>query len=341
MLNASLITRSKATAGRGNTQSSIVADASTETEQTINLLGILGKTRVANVVVEAIPSNPKGDGEPVLSFLSKALRSEMHVVSANKSPLAHRSETEETYWALQRLARQNNVLYKHESAVMDGVPIFSLWKHTLPHAKLTSLRGCLNSTTTMILSGMEGNLEDGECNGESFEEALDAAKRLGIVEEDESLDVDGYDAAVKLRALLVCCNAELPVPTMEEIPRDSIRQVTREDIRRAYANGRKRYRLVATAKLIDSPSANNEQTKTDANAASNNHLTSKVWEASVRLLLLPPSDPLYNLSGTDASVQFSTDVLAPVTVVSSNPTLVDTAYGLFADIVRVAGESKI
>eukprot|EP00579_Thalassiosira_antarctica_P007887 CAMPEP_0201898758 /NCGR_PEP_ID=MMETSP0902-20130614/49141_1 /ASSEMBLY_ACC=CAM_ASM_000551 /TAXON_ID=420261 /ORGANISM="Thalassiosira antarctica, Strain CCMP982" /LENGTH=185 /DNA_ID=CAMNT_0048431987 /DNA_START=18 /DNA_END=575 /DNA_ORIENTATION=- len=184
----------------------------------------------------------------------------------------------------------------------------------------------------MILTGMEGNLDGTECDGVSFEEALGAAKKMGIVEEDESLDVDGYDAAVKLRALLVVlCDYKISIPSMDEIPRDSIRNITREDIRRAYANGRKKYRLVASAKLIDSD-ANNSPTS--------DHSTTKKWEASVQLLLLPPSDPLYNLSGTDASVQFCTDVLGPVAVVSSNPTLVDTAYGLFSDIVCVASESK-
>ena len=60
------------------------------------------------------------------------------------------------------------------------------------------------------------------------------------------------------------------------------------------------------------------------------------WDASVRLELLSPADPLYHLNGTDSSLQFHTDVLGPMTMVSTNPTLVDTAYGLFSDIVRVA-----
>jgi len=63
---------------------------------------------------------------------------------------------------------------------------------------------------------------------------------MGILETDESLDVDGYDAAVKLRALLVVfissaessynTDKKIRIPTMDEIPRDSIWNVTREDI---------------------------------------------------------------------------------------------------------------
>ncbi|KAL7533552.1 hypothetical protein ACHAXR_005305 [Thalassiosira sp. AJA248-18] len=356
MLGDDLVVQKQTPAGKANNISSpdhnqhIVADTLTDTEQTINNLGLLGDSQTSNIVVEAIPSNPKGDGEPAISFITKAIKSKMHVVSANKSPLAHcNNENEETYWAMQQLAQNNNIMYQHESAVMDGVPIFSLWKHTMPHATLTSIRGCLNSTTTMILTRMEGNLdEENKINnnndGESFQEALDAAKQMGIVEEDESLDIDGYDAAVKLRALLVVLtefNQNIRVPTMNEIRRDTIRNVTREDIHRAYANGRKKYRLVASAKLIDLPLSSNDEIQglPKSNNTSTNVKLPKRWEASVQLQCLPPSDPLYNLSGTDASVTFGTDVLGPVTVVSSNPTLVDTAYGLFSDIVRVASKS--
>ncbi len=321
-----------------------VADTLTDTERTLQLITTLGDNETANIVVEAIPSNPF-DGEPAISFISQALQSKMHVVSANKSPLAHCNNGEETYWQLQQLAANNGVKYKHESSVMDGVPIFSLWKYTLPNAKLSSIRGCLNSTTTMILTRMEGSLDEEGSSGKTFQEALNAARQMGIVEEDESLDLDGYDAAVKLRALLVVLSSSLAsssrensihIPTMNEIHQDSIRNVTREDIRDAYANGRRKYRLVSDAKLIDVADEGNANDST----IEWEQLATKKWEASVRLKLLPPSDPLYNLSGTDASVQFCTDVLGPVTVVSSNPTLVDTAYGLFSDIVRVASEAN-
>ncbi len=76
-----------------------------------------------------------------------------------------------------------------------------------------------------------------------------------------------------------------------------------------------------------------------ANNSVNNFSLNRRWEACVQLQLLSPSDSLYNLTGTDSAVQFITDVMGPLTVVSSNPTLMDTAYGLFSDIVRVASSS--
>jgi homoserine dehydrogenase len=315
------------------------SQSGSQTTKTQDLLTLLGITKTANIVSEAIPSNPRsGGGEPAISFITAALKAKMHVVSANKGPLAQQvlnkdaDDYEEAYWELQRLAAENRVQYLHESAVMDGVPIFSLWKHTLPYAELRGLRGCLNSTTTMILTRMEGRFGDSEGDSEeSFQEALDAAKQMGIVEEDESLDVDGYDAAVKLRALLVVLskNIAVSVPSMDDIPRDSIRDITREDILGAYADGRMKYRLVASAELVDA-SAYTSKRKMNAT-------TDKMWKARVRLQQLSQSDPLYNLTGTDTSIQFCTDVLGPITMVSTDPNLVDTAYGLFSDIIRVAG----
>jgi len=340
--------------------SSDISETTYEDDEVIDLVTMLCQSKAANIMVEAINSNPRKDGEPVISIIKEALKGGMHVVSANKTPLAHCDDInfQEVYWELQELAAQNSVKYLHESAgkfivclylivfvtactnicyyhlfphpVMDGVPIFSLWKYTMPHAKLTSIRGCLNSTTTMIITRMEGNLEG--VGGSSFQVALDICKEMGIVEADESLDIDGYDAAVKLRALLVVLSSSdeanrVILPTMDEIPKESIRSLKREDIKEAYANGKKKYRLVATANLIEEESNSNDT-------------PTKRWEAAVRLQLIEPSDPLYNLTGADASVQLSTDVLGPVTVVSTNPTLKDTAYGLFSDIIRVAAEAK-
>ena len=79
---------------------------------TEELISILGQKQCAYIVVEAISSNTKGDGEPAVSFIKSALNNNLHVVSANKSPLAFcNSENEETYWELQSLAKSNSVMY--------------------------------------------------------------------------------------------------------------------------------------------------------------------------------------------------------------------------------------
>jgi hypothetical protein len=65
-------------------------------------------------------------------------------------------------------------------------------------ARLTSFRGALNSTTSVVLSGME--------RGETMEVALQAAKDAGIAEADPTGDLSGMDAAVKVG---LCCVREV------------------------------------------------------------------------------------------------------------------------------------
>ena len=45
-----------------------------------------------------------------------------------------------------------------ESAVMDGVPIFSLFREAMPAVEVRGFRGVLNSTTNVILEGMEAGM---------------------------------------------------------------------------------------------------------------------------------------------------------------------------------------
>ena len=99
-----------------------VSDTTYEEDEVIDLVAMVAQSKAANIMVEGINSNPRGDGEPVISFIKEALKGGMHVVSANKTPLAHCDEInfQEVYWDLQELAAENRVKYLHESAVMDG-----------------------------------------------------------------------------------------------------------------------------------------------------------------------------------------------------------------------------
>ena len=77
---------------------------------------------------------------------------------------------------------------------MDGAPVFNLVRQTLPSTRIRSLHGILNSTTNYILTQME--------QGASFESALRYVQKQGIAEADPTLDIDGWDAAAKLSILI-------------------------------------------------------------------------------------------------------------------------------------------
>jgi homoserine dehydrogenase len=67
----------------------------------------------------------------------------------------------------------------------------------------------------------------------------------------------------------------------------------------------------------------------------------KQASAYVRLESLPSSDPLYALTGFDAAVTFQTDKMGPVSIVSTTPTIEDTAYGEFADMLRACRPTPV
>jgi len=245
------------------------------------------------VLFENTPVN-HGSGQPAVDHLRTALECGMHAITANKGPVVH------AHAELSRLADSRRLRFLFESTVMDGAPVFSMWREALPAAALQSFRGILNSTTNLILTHME--------SGASFEEAVSHAQALGIAETDPSGDISGMDSAVKVAALVTVLMASPLKP--DQVDRVGIEAITSEEVQRAQRQGR-RWKLICQARR-----------------------EGQGVEASVRPELLDSSDPLYSLSGTSSAVTFHSDVLESLTIVEGNPGPATTAYGLLADLLR-------
>lgn len=233
-------------------------------------------------------------GQPAVDHLRAALESGMHAITANKGPVVH------AYHELTGLAQRHQRCFRFESAVMDGAPIFSLWRETLPAANLASFRGILNSTTNLILTRME--------QGESFVEALAYAQSIGIAETDPSGDVLGWDSAVKVAALVTVLMDHPLKP--DGVRRQGIDGIMLDDVLKARRSG-KRWKLVCRA----------ERKATGV-------------EASVGPEQLDATDPLYHVSGTSSAVTFQCDVLSGLTIIENDPGPMTTAYGLLADLLK-------
>ena len=136
----------------------------------------------AEVLIEVTTMNPR-TGQPALEHLRQAMAAGMHVVTANKGPIAY-GVTE-----LEALARQHGQELRFEATVADSLPVFNLLRYGLPTAKVGLVRGILNSTTNYLLSQA--------AKGVGWSDALEEAQRLGIAERDPSSDLDGWDAALK------------------------------------------------------------------------------------------------------------------------------------------------
>jgi len=251
------------------------------------------QTARADVLLEATSLNVV-DGQPAVEHLRAALEHGAHAITANKGPIVH------AYDELRHLAFTRGKRLLFESTVMDGIPIFSLFQENLPLLHIKGFRGILNSTTNLILGAMEDGL--------SFEAALRKAQEIGVVETDARHDLEGWDAAVKVAALVIVLMGEKI--QLNEVQREGISKLTGEQVRAARAESTP-YKLVCSARR-----------------------TSSGVVARVAPERVPQNDPLAWVAGTSSIVYFETDIFPGLCITEENPGLYATAYGMLADFVR-------
>ena len=248
----------------------------------------------ADLMVELTPLNID-TGQPAIDHIRTALGVGLDVITANKGPIAY------AHKELRALARSKGVHFRFEGTVMDGAPIFNLVEKTLPGCQILAIEGILNSTSNFILSEMS--------NGKTMEEALKAAQAGGFAEADASIDIDGWDAAVKITALAnVLMEAE---SNPKQVDREGIREVTPGDIAKARENGQK-LRLIASASLEGGE-----------------------VKLRVKRMLIDSSSPFWSIDGTSSAVTLKTDLMGDLTISETNPQVTQTAYAIFSDMLLI------
>jgi len=261
-----------------------------------NLSGVdLIKSLDADVLVETTASNYK-DAEPGMTHITEAMKHGLHVISVNKGPLAL------AFPSLMELAIYNQVLLRFSGTVGGGTPILDYAKNSLLGERIVSFEGILNGTTNYILTNMT--------NGMSFKDALNDAKQKGYVEADESLDLDGLDAAAKL-VILANWVMDLKV-TMPDIKRTGIRNVSADDIKNAAKKN-------CAVKLI---------------ASCNKELIVSPREISL-------DDPLC-VNGTLNAISFTSEHSGTQTIIGRGAGGIETASSIIRDLLDIRQEiSKI
>jgi homoserine dehydrogenase len=246
----------------------------------------------AEVLIETTQSNYK-DAEPGMTHIVNAMKRGMHVISANKGPLAL------AFPSLMELADYNRVLFRFSGTVGGGTPILDFAKNSLRGERIVSFDGILNGTTNYILTNM--------ADGMSFNDALSDAKQKGYVEADESLDLDGLDAAAKL-VILANWIMRMKV-TMPDIKRTGIREIDSSDIKHAAENN-------CAIKLI---------------ASCNKELKVEPKEIAV-------DDPLC-VSGTLNAISFTSEHSGTQTIIGRGAGGIETASSILRDLIDIRNES--
>ena len=249
----------------------------------------------AQIAVELTTLDPTS-GQPAIAHIRAAFARGMHVVTANKGPIAH------AFAELREEAAQRGLGFRFESAVMDGAPVFNLWRYTMPGVKVLGFTGALNSTSKIVIQTME--------QGGSFDEGLGRARAMGITEADGSFDIEGWDSAAKTAAL---ANVLMDARTTPQLV--STRGIARLTPAKLLELGKKG----KTVRLI-----------------SRGKRTGGKLSLRVRAEVLDRCDILASTPGTSNIILFHTDLMGTFGTVSIDPQVEQTAYGVFSDLADLA-----
>ena len=167
-------------------------------------------------------------------LIFSALRNKKHVVTANKALMSKYGDQ------LAYIAEKNKVNLEYEASVAAGVPIIRSIKEGLVGNKINKIYGILNGTTNYILSTMESS-------NKNFSDVLKTAQKLGFAESNPESDLNGSDAAAKIKILSsIAFNKSI---SKNKILTEGIENITLTDIEHAKNLGYK-IKLLAISEII-------------------------------------------------------------------------------------------
>jgi homoserine dehydrogenase len=250
----------------------------------------------ADIIIEASFTDIK-TGQPAISHIESALKTDKHVVTTNKGPFA---VAYKQIFNLASLMKKNVAI---EGTVMSGTPIINVLNNGLLGSDITAVSGIMNGTSNYILSKME--------LGMSYNDALSQAQKLGYAEANPTSDVEGLDTLAKVMILANVVFDEQLI--QEDIEVSGISDITLSDVIEA--------------------SLNNERWKLIGSVWKDNK--GKV-HGSVSPKLIPMNDSLYGISDATNALKITSNILGDTTIVGEGAGKIETGFALYNDIISIA-----
>ncbi len=174
----------------------------------------------ADIYVDALPAFLP-TGEPGTTNIRTALEKGMHVVTANKAPLA-------LHWGeLFQLAKEQKRYLRYGTAASAGLPTLEMGKLLGGCGELLEFSGIFNASCMYILNEMR--------SGVDFERAMAGAREGGFLEPNPDMDIDGWDTAMKT---VIQANTYWGADRcLSDVSIQGIRGLTPKDIENAAARG--------------------------------------------------------------------------------------------------------
>lgn len=240
-----------------------------------------------------------GGTEKAREVTVAALKAGKIVVTANKALLCDHGRE------LLSIAQEYGGHLLFEASVAGGIPVIKAIREGLVVNDFSSISGILNGTCNYILTRMANE-------GLSYQEILVEAKKLGYAEADESLDVDGIDAAHK--AVVLAYLAHGKWVDFKSVRLQGITGVSQEDIRFAKDNN-------YAVKLI---------------AVVNKERDGKALRVSVLPTLIERQSSLGSVDGVYNAVSIHGDVVGETVYIGPGAGRHATASAVISDIVDAA-----
>ena len=226
----------------------------------------------------------------------KALKNNIHVVSANKALIAlHGNE-------ISKISNHNNSDIYYEASVAGAVPIIRVIRESLNANDINWIAGIINGTTNYILTEMLKSKKD-------FNIVLKEAQDLGYAEADPSFDVGGIDAAHKLTILSSLCFG-IPLD-FNSIHVEGIEDIELDDLNYARELGYSIKHLAIGRKNKDG------------------------IELRVHSCLIPEKRLLANVDGVKNAVVVSSDAAGPTLYYGAGAGSLATASSVASDIIDI------
>ncbi|HWH96776.1 MAG TPA: homoserine dehydrogenase, partial [Pseudolysinimonas sp.] len=225
------------------------------------------------------------------------------VITANKALLAtHGPE-------LFEIAEQVGAQLYYEAAVGGAIPIIRPLRDSLAGDRVRRILGIVNGTTNYILDRMD-------TEGDSLEEVLADAQRLGYAEADPTADVEGYDAAQKA-AILASLAFHTTVP-LDAVYREGILAITTEQVAAARKAGFVVKLLAVCERVVDPETA------------------VEGVSARVHPALVPLDHPLAAVHGANNAVFLEAEAAGSLMFYGAGAGGVQTASAVLGDVVSAA-----